>query len=79
MPEVRRRPIAYDVVLHRPGCALLQAALGCGGEGNLSNRFPSELWLLAPTPNLRVYLISDEDLEKLVQISIRKNKNEKAR
>ena len=57
--------LVYDLKLMRPGCALLQAALG--GDGGIANKFPSEHWLLAPTPDLKLYNISDQELEDCIR------------
>lgn len=63
------RTIAYDVKLRRPGCALLQAALGC--DPALASAFPTDTWLLAPTDDLKVYPIpNDEFLQRLVETSV---------
>jgi hypothetical protein len=43
--------IAYDCDLRRPGCVLLQAAMG-GNAAVTGQLFDSETWLLAPTPGL---------------------------
>jgi len=59
------RKIAFDCNLIRPGCVLLQAALG--GESSLAQRFPTESWLLSPTPDLQVYEATDEQIEMLVE------------
>lgn len=60
--------IAYDVKLKRPGCVLLQAALG--GDAHLVGRkFTHETWLLHPTDDLHVYEVTDDQLEKLVKIT----------
>lgn len=57
--------IAYDITLMQPGCALLQAALGC--DVSLVDLFPTNTWLLHPTPNLRVYHIERSQLPLLVK------------
>jgi hypothetical protein len=57
--------LVYDMKLRRPGCALLQAALG--GSAGAANRFPTEHWLLAPTPDLKPYQISDEQLAEVIR------------
>jgi hypothetical protein len=56
--------IAYDAVLQRPGCALLQAALG--GHMGIASKFPTSSWLLAPTENLRVYEVTPAQLAVLI-------------
>lgn len=68
--------VAFDIDLMRPGCALLQAGLDCGTA--IAHHFPPESWLLAPTPGLRVYELTEEQLPKLVKkvldrIEIRKS------
>jgi hypothetical protein len=57
--------LVYDLKLKRPGCALLQAALG--GSPGMANQFPTEHWLLAPTPDLKPYKISDEELSQVIK------------
>jgi hypothetical protein len=59
--------IAYDAVLKRPGCVLLQAAMECNPR--IAHEFPSETWLLAPTPDLKVYPLTPEILGKLKKIT----------
>jgi hypothetical protein len=60
--------IAYDTKLYRPGCVLVQAAMG--GSTALANEFPTELWLLAPTPDMKLYPVHDKAfLDKLIAIS----------
>lgn len=60
--------IAYDAKLKRPGCVLLQASFGCV-EPNLADLFPIDSWLLAPTPDLRVYSLKEDQLSKLVKLA----------
>jgi hypothetical protein len=57
--------LVYDLKLRRPACALLQVALG--GSPGVANRFPSEHWLIAPTPDLKPYQISDEELASVIK------------
>lgn len=59
--------IAYDAVLKRPGCVLLQAAFGCCPT--LTHHFETATWLLAPTPDLKVYEVTEAQLAKLVTIT----------
>lgn len=43
--------VAFDLELCRPGCAIIQAAMG--GSDGIANVFPSETWLrrgCAPEP-----------------------------
>lgn len=57
--------LVYDLKLRRPACALLQAALG--GDAGIANKFPSEHWLIAPTPDMRTYKMTDKDLEDAIK------------
>ena len=59
--------IAYDPVLRRPGCVLLQAVFRVPHE--VANRFPPSTWLTHPTPDMRVYSLSGDQLERLVEIT----------
>ena len=59
--------IAYDVVLLRPGCALVQAAMG--GFTNVSWLFPTDTWLTSNTPDMSVYEVTSDQLEKLVKMT----------
>ena len=58
----------YDAKLKKPGCVLLAAIAG-------TSRAPIHLfheWLTAPTPDMKVYEVTEEQLKKLVEISNRK-------
>jgi hypothetical protein len=55
--------IVYDVKLKRPGCVLLQAAMG-GTVLDFVQKFPNE-WLLAPTPDMKIYEVTDDQLNVL--------------
>jgi hypothetical protein len=57
--------IAFDVKLMRPGCVIIQAAFG--GDRLLAQRFDPSTWLLAPSENLRLYEITPEQLDVLVE------------
>jgi hypothetical protein len=56
--------LCYDIKLMRPGCVLLAAAMG--GDPDLAKKFPSETWLLAPTPDLKVYNITEAEFDSLL-------------
>lgn len=58
--------IAFDIKEMKPGCVLLQASMGC--DSSLSHHFDTKHWLLAPTPDLRVYEVSDSQLKELIRI-----------
>ena len=61
------RKIAYDTKLFQPGCVLLQAAMG--GDPALCHEFDTQDWLLAPTPDLKVYPVTDEQLKSLIRMT----------
>jgi hypothetical protein len=64
--------IAYDTKLARPGCAIVQASMGC--DPVVSHAFSTDLWLLAPTPDMAVYPLGGQmSLEKLVEITNLRN------
>lgn len=69
---MKKTPIVYDTQLFRPACVLLQAALG--GTPSVAHLFPSETWLVHPTPDMTLYEATDEQLENLVQVTKRVNK-----
>lgn len=68
------RRIAYDVDLMRPGCVLLQAVMVGGGEWNIASAFPSETWLTHPTPGMKVYAVTDDELRRLVEMTVAASK-----
>jgi hypothetical protein len=64
--------IAYDTKLARPGCAIVQASMGC--DPAVSHAFDTDLWLLAPTPDMAVYPLGGQiTLEQLVEITNQRN------
>ena len=60
--------IAFDIKLMKPGCVLLQAAFGCDRGSDFGRLFPAQTWLVAPTPDLKVYEVTTEQLEQLSQM-----------
>lgn len=59
--------ILYDAKLTRPGCVLLAALAGT--ERAVLHRMDN--WLLAPTPDMKVYEVTAAELEALVTITNR--------
>lgn len=55
--------IAFDIKEMKIGCVLLQATFGC--DPKLADRFDTKHWLLAPTPDLKVYEINEDQLKQL--------------
>ena len=65
--------IAYSIEYMRPGCVLLQAALGC--EPSIAHPFPTESWIVgAGAETLRVFNVTETELQKLVQMTREKMK-----
>jgi hypothetical protein len=55
--------IAYDCTLKRPGCILLQAAMGATvPRERFFELFPVETWLLASTDDMKCYRTTDAQL-----------------
>lgn len=60
--------IAYDISQMRPGCAIVQAAMGC--DPSVCHEFPTDSWLVAPTDGMKSYPItSEEQLNWLVEMT----------
>lgn len=57
---------AYDPVLRRPACVLLQAAFG--GDRQVCFLFPPGAWLLTPTKTLRMVGGTREQWEALATL-----------
>lgn len=57
--------IAFDLTLMRPGCVLIQAVMGCDSE--MAHHFDTKDWLLAPTPNMKVYPLTKDQIPFLVK------------
>ena len=56
--------IAFDINEMKPGCVLLQATFDC--DPHIAHKFKTEHWLLAPTPEMKVYELTPQQLEILV-------------
>ena len=55
--------LVYDVKLRRPGCVLLQVAMGGTVPSLLFQElFPTESWLLGPTDDMQAYSTTEEQL-----------------
>ena len=61
--------LVYDIKLRRPACALLQVIKG--GDLGIANRFPVESWLINPTPDMKLYLVSEDQLKLLIKVAER--------
>ena len=58
--------IAFDIDVMKPGCAIIQAAMG-GTEG-VASAFPVESWQITPTPGMKLREITPEQLIQLVEM-----------
>lgn len=60
--------LLYDVELRRPACVLLQAAAGTDYRDIFFQRlFPSETWLVFPTPGMRRLSGTREEWERVAR------------
>lgn len=59
--------IAYDIKKMRPGCAIVQAHFGC--DPHISHEFDTKYWLLAPTEDMKVYPVTEDQLRQLVAMT----------
>lgn len=66
----RKHKIIYDPVLKRPGCILLQV-MG-GGTVTSEDIFMMGDWLTEMTPDMKLFSVTDEELEVLKKISLHK-------
>lgn len=57
--------LAYDLVLMRPACVLV--AQMKGADTKVPHLFPVDSWLLSPTPDLKLYETSPEQLIKVIE------------
>lgn len=57
--------LLFDAKVMQPGCVILAAAAGTDRE--VVARFNN--WLTAPTPDMRIYRTTPEQLDRLVEIS----------
>jgi hypothetical protein len=58
--------IAFDPVLQRPACVLVAAAFGA--DTALCHRFPLDSWLLAPTPTMGAFHVTEDQMAYLVRL-----------
>lgn len=59
--------IAFDMELRRPGCPIVQAALG-GDTSAVSLLFDPSTWLLRATPQMKLYRISRERILRVADL-----------
>jgi hypothetical protein len=68
MPEERTRRVVYDIKQKKPGCALLQVALG--GDLGIANYFAAETWITGNRiDGLQCYLISEAEFRQLIKLT----------
>lgn len=58
--------IVIDAKLKRPACPLLQAVMG--GNIHAPNLFTAASWLTSPTPDMKRYATTKEELERFAEI-----------
>ena len=63
--------IAYDPQLKRPGCAIIQAALGSTLPRNQFDKFDSHNWIASPTPGMALMRVTQEQLDQLIEMDRR--------
>ena len=61
------RLIAYDTTRRRPGCVNVAAALGA--DTDLPQLFPDDWWLTYPTPEMKVFPVTDEQVAALLKMT----------
>lgn len=61
--------IVYDCTLKRPGCALLQAFGGTVPSDRFAMLFDNKDWLFAPTPDMKTYQVTEDQLERVAKIT----------
>ena len=64
--------LAYDIEKRKVGCVLLQAVYG--GDSQLAQQIPVEDWLIAPSPGLQLYRLTDDEATKLVAMHNKRNR-----
>jgi hypothetical protein len=62
--------IAFDLEKMRPGCILIQVTMGatCTAE-LLAVLGLTDIWLLAPTKNMRVYKTTFDELKRVAKLA----------
>lgn len=56
--------IAFDVEEMKPGCVLIQAALGC--DPNVADAFDPDDWIVDRIAGMKVYEVTEGQLVELV-------------
>jgi hypothetical protein len=67
----KKLTFAYDCKLKRPGCVIIQAAMGGGSTVDLDRFFEVSSWLLAPTPDMVVIEGTEEQWKQAGEITRR--------
>ena len=64
--------IVFSPSLRRPGCVLLQVAMGGDVDSSTFHLlFPAETWLLAPTDDMAAYPVDElRTLERLSEVAL---------
>lgn len=67
LPDNPEMVIAYDIEEMKPGCAIIQSDLGA--TSGIAGHFDSRHWLTAPTPGMRLYPVTPDQLAQLVEMT----------
>lgn len=59
--------VLYDTKLMRPGCVLMAAVFSANTHA--PQKFDTRDWLLSPTPDMKVYETTPEQLTQLVKMT----------
>jgi hypothetical protein len=65
---VNQTKIVFDCILKRPGCPLIQAAMG-GDVSLVKQEFHGDTWLTFPTEGMKLYPVSETQVPQLVGIA----------
>lgn len=57
--------LLFDIREMKVGCALMQAIYG--GTPTLSGSFDTKHWFLAPTENMKLYNVTEQQVEFLIE------------
>ena len=68
--------IAFDTELKRPGCVLIQAAMG-GTISDFLERFPSDTWIINMTDDMKLFPVTEDQLDYLQTLSMESTANQK--
>ena len=68
MNQKNKWTIAYDPELRKPGCAIIQAALGATLPRSHFHRFDPNNWIVHPTPHMALMPVDEVQLGFLLEL-----------